>query len=111
MALLRSFAAAVFTVSPDTYLDDVVVFARLDGGTRAWWLTTRRGQPLITTTKGYRRHAGVGVQHAKPVTSGLPKLGLADELADSSVFVGNGKSNHSPPLQRCTRTKVPTGIT
>ena len=61
-------------------------------------------------SKGSRRHAGVGVRQAKPVALG-GKLGLADELANSAVLVGNGKSNHSPPLQRCTRTKVPTGIT
>ena len=30
-----------------TYLDNVIVF-----GARPWWLIPRRGQPLITTTKG-----------------------------------------------------------
>src|SRR5512133_1105445 len=31
--------------------------------------------------KGFGRHAGVGVQHAKPETARLPKLGLGDEPA------------------------------
>ena len=31
--------------------------------------------------KGFRRHAGVRVQHPKPVTTRLPKLGLGSEPA------------------------------
>jgi hypothetical protein len=42
--------------------------------------------------KGFGRDAGVGVQHAKPVTTRLPKLGLGDELArlvtESRRFAG-----------------------
>ena len=33
------------------YLDNVIVFARLKGGARAWWLVTRDGQPMITSAK------------------------------------------------------------
>jgi hypothetical protein len=31
--------------------------------------------------KGFGRHSGVGVEHAKPVTTRLPKLHLGDEPA------------------------------
>jgi hypothetical protein len=31
--------------------------------------------------KGFRRHTGLGVHHAKPVTTRLPKLDLSGELA------------------------------
>ena len=51
------------------------------GGARASWLMTGRGQPLIMSTKGLGRHAGVGVQHAKPVATRLAQLDIGRELA------------------------------
>ena len=44
-------------------------------------LMARRGQPSIATTKGLDVTPESGVQHAKPVPTRPPKLGLGDELA------------------------------
>ena len=57
--------------------------------------------------KGLGRHAGVWVQHAKPVTTGRPNSAWVMNWPDWSVLVGTGKSSHLPPCQRCTRRKVP----
>ncbi len=45
--------------------------------------------------KGFGRHAGVWVQHAKPVTTRSSKLGLGDELAR---LVGLGGYGEIQPL-------------
>jgi hypothetical protein len=50
--VLSGHLTGTYDAARRSYLDNVIVFARLKGGARAWWLMTRRGQPKITSTKG-----------------------------------------------------------
>jgi hypothetical protein len=51
------------------------------GGARAFVADEQTRSARDHQHKGFRRHTGVRVQHAKPVTTRLPKLHKSGELA------------------------------
>ena len=72
-------AWCTYDAAKHRYLDNVIVFA--NSAVHGPLVDDQTRSALDHYDKRFGRHAGVGVQHAKPVTTRLPKLGLGDELA------------------------------